>query len=190
MIARAVPVAAEGGRRSLCFEVRAGGELRLLVPAFIVEHPNRLDSWHWLRRLYHPQVLVLGSPQGETCPLGFAEDVTEKERRALLGTLLRFADGFARKNECDILVVKHAEDAADGLWTQACVPLHLRRLPDLSVLGAALCGYRVADTSNWYRSRVSWFRWAEVFFDSVCTVDLHEEEMASLLLKKPDNGER
>jgi hypothetical protein len=178
------------GRRSLCFEVRSGGELRALVPAYVEKHRNGQDRWHWLRRLYQPQALVLGSQLEEACPLGFAADVTATEKRALLTKLLRCADDYARKNECDILVVKHADDAADELWIRACVPLRLRRLPDVSILGSSLCGRRVANTSNWYRSRVSWFRWAESLFDSVCTVDLNEDEMTSLVLKKPRNGAR
>ena len=190
LVARAVAFADLHGRRSLSFEVRAGGELRALVPAYVVKHRNGPDRWHWLRRLYHPQALVLGSQLEEACPLGFAADATDAEKSALLTRLLQFADAYARKNEYDILVVKHADDAADELWIRACVPLRLRRLPDVSILGSSLCGNRVADTSNWYRSRVSWFRWAESLFDSVCIVDLNEDEMTSLILKKPRNGAR
>ncbi|MEO8307341.1 MAG: hypothetical protein ABI616_04790 [Pseudomonadota bacterium] len=182
---------ADRGRKSLCFEVRVRGELRALVPAFIMEHRNFQDSWHWLRRLYNPQALVLGSPREETCPLGFAAGVTSREKQDLLSTLLRYANAYARKNECDILVVKHADHAADELWTRACVPLHLRRLTDISILGSALCGHRVANTSNWYRSRVSWSRWSEALFDAACTVDLNEEEMSSLVRRrKGDNQAR
>jgi hypothetical protein len=176
--------AAVSGRKSLCFEVRAGGALRALVPAFILESEAVPHTWRWLRRLYHPRVLVLGSPLEETCPLGLAADVSDDEKHELLNALVRCADAYAKKMDCDILVVKHADDAADDLWTRACVPLHLRRLPDISILGSTLCGHRVADTSNWCRSRVSWFRWSEAMFDSVCTIDLNDEEMTSLMLKR------
>jgi hypothetical protein len=182
-----ITATAVAGRKSLCFEVRAGGVLRALVPAYILESEAVPNSWRWLRRLYHPRVLVLGSPLEETCPLGLAADVSADEKRELLTALLRCADAYAKKIECDILVVKHADDAADELWTRACVPLHLRRLPDRSILGSALCGHRVTDTSNWCRSRVSWFRWSEAMFDSVCTIDLNDDEMTSLMLKRrPD----
>jgi hypothetical protein len=183
-----IAATAVAGRKTLCFEVRAGGALRALVPAFIVEGDAAQGSWHWLRRLYHPRVLVLGSPLEETCPLGLAADVTDADKRELLIALLRCADAFAKKSDCDILVIKHAADAADELWTRACVPLHLHRLADISILGSALCGHRVADTSNWCRSRVSWFRWSEAMFDSVCTIDLNEEEMTALMLKRPRNS--
>jgi hypothetical protein len=180
---------AVAGRKSLCFEVRAGGALRALVPAFVLESEAVPNSWRWLRRLYHPRVLVLGSPLEETCPLGLAADVSDEEKRELLNALVRCADVYAKRIDCDILVVKHADDAADELWTRACVPLHLRRLPDISILGSALCGHRVADTSNWCRSRVSWFRWSEAMFDSVCTIDLNDDEMTSLMVKRrPDSG--
>ncbi len=156
-----------GACKSLCFTVRAGGELRALAPAFVLEKDCQQDSWQWLRRLYQPRMLVLGSPLAEACPLGLAVGTSAAQQRDLLNALVRCADAYSRQQHCDILIVKHADDATDELWTRACVPVHLRRLTDQSMLGYALCGRNVQQTSNWVRCRVSWLRWSESLFDSV-----------------------
>jgi predicted N-acyltransferase len=65
------------------------------------------------------RLLCLGSPVTETCPLGFAPEVTEHDKSILLAMLIERLTAFARAERIGLLAVKDARDADGALWDRA-----------------------------------------------------------------------
>jgi predicted N-acyltransferase len=109
------------------FAVIEGTRLLAVVPAFLTAY--RLDTTVQgaMKRVteriarHFPGVLsiallCLGSPVTETCPLGFAPEVTEDDKPIMLEMIVERLTALAREQRIGLLAVKDARDADAPLW--------------------------------------------------------------------------
>lgn len=138
---RAVEEAGLAGFRLRYPSIWHDGRPITLAPAFLTTY--RLDTTltgRWKRltnaisrrfpRLLSLPMACLGSPVGEICHVGFAEEALPAERPALLVRLMDgFADHAAREG-IHFVAVKDAPDAEAALW-EACMSAGYQRIPSL-----------------------------------------------------------
>lgn len=134
---RAVEAAGLDGFRWRYVLVEEQGRLLAAAPAFLTEYalettltgPGRRMA-EALRQIL-PSALTLrlacvGSPCTETLPLGFAPEVPEPARTALLGALLTAFEAAARDARCALLGLKDIRASQAALWGAAAGPLGYR----------------------------------------------------------------
>lgn len=66
-----------------------------------------------------PRLGCLGSPCAETATVGFARDLPDVQRPAILAALLRAFEAEAVRSGCALIGVKDADHAQAGLWSRA-----------------------------------------------------------------------
>lgn len=112
------------------FAVVEGTNVLAVAPAFLTSYRLDTTAQGMVKRLAEcfarrfPNVLALpllslGSPVTETCPLGFAPEVTDDDKPAVLAMLIERLTTFAREQRIGLLAVKDARDADATLWNQA-----------------------------------------------------------------------
>lgn len=122
--------------------VREADTLLAVAPAFVTRY--RLDTTiqgplkpvaealtralPWLLTL---DLAALGSPVAEVCHLGFAPEVPDERRPALLEILLDGLEQLARRERCGLVAVKDSAEADDGLWRAALAPRGFQPMPGL-----------------------------------------------------------
>lgn len=77
----------------------------------------------------------LGSPCATTVGLGFAAQVGEAERPALLAALLKAFEADARAQGCGLFASKDVVEADRPLWDAAAAPLGYRPMASLPIAG-------------------------------------------------------
>ena len=77
----------------------------------------------------------LGSPCTTTVGLGFAAQIAQSERPALLRALLAAFEADARANGCGLLASKDVVEADQPLWGAAARPLGYRPMASLPIAG-------------------------------------------------------
>ncbi len=127
---RAVEEAGITGFAYRYFAVIKNNSLRAVVPAFMTTY--RLDTTvqgilkrltsslaQHFPKLLSIRLLCLGSPVSEICHVGFAPDVTDSEKAALLATLVDRVKRYAQEHGIGLLAVKDARDGDTRLWRPA-----------------------------------------------------------------------
>jgi hypothetical protein len=118
------------------------GNLVAVAPAFVTRY--RLDTTvqgplkplaelltrvlPWLLTL---DLAALGSPVAEVCHVGFAPEVPEDRRPAVLEDLLDGLEMLALRERCGLVAVKDAAEADDRLWRAALAPRGFHVMPGL-----------------------------------------------------------
>jgi predicted N-acyltransferase len=118
------------------------GILRAAVPAFLVDY--RLDTTlagplrrvtdaisRLFPRLLRQRMLSLGSPVAETCHLGLAANSDAQAQQHLLGAILDKVEEYTKQHRVQMIAVKDASAAQDGLWARCAGAHRLRRQPGL-----------------------------------------------------------
>ena len=112
--------------------VHRDGRLVGAAPAFITDY--RLETTfegagrriaERVRRLapgmMTPRLACLGSPCTESATVGFAPDLSEFERPAVLAALIRAFEDEAERSDCPLTGVKDADHVQVDLWSRAAV---------------------------------------------------------------------
>lgn len=114
------------------------------VPAFVTDY--RLETTfegagrriaERIRRLapgvMTPRLACLGSPCTETATVGFAPDLPEAERPAVLGALVRAFEDEAARAGCVLTGVKDADFAQAGLWSRVAAAAGYSPVPGQAI---------------------------------------------------------
>ncbi|WP_414476168.1 GNAT family N-acetyltransferase [Microvirga sp. M2] len=114
-----------------------------LVPAFLTEYrldttvpPGRMKRAFAaltaaLPAVLAPRLASLGSPVAETCHLGFAPEVVDERKLALVRALLAAFEDMAANEGCSLLGVKDVPDARLAPWQCALTERGFQRMPGL-----------------------------------------------------------
>lgn len=137
---RAVEDAGLAGFEWIYLAIWEHGRLRAAVPGFVTDY--RLDTTlsgplkritgavaRVAPRLLGIPLVALGSPVGEICHLGFADDCDAADRSRLAARLLERLLDFAAQRRIGMVAVKDASGADDALWSETCGRAGLRRMP-------------------------------------------------------------
>jgi predicted N-acyltransferase len=124
--------------------VHRDGRLVGAAPAFITDYrlettfegPGRRIA-EQVRRLA-PGVMTLklaclGSPCTETATVGFAPDLPEPERPAVLAAMIRAFEQEAARSDCALTGVKDADHAQADLWSRATIAAGYSAVPGQAI---------------------------------------------------------
>lgn len=124
--------------------VHRAGRLVGAAPAFITDYrlettfdgPGRRIAERvrdLAPRLMTPKLACLGSPCVETATVGFAPDLPEQDRPAVLAALMRAFEDEAARSGCVLTGVKDADHAQAELWSRATVAAGYSPLPGQAI---------------------------------------------------------
>jgi predicted N-acyltransferase len=126
-----------------------GGRLVGAIPAFITDYrlettfegPGRRIA-EQVRRLapgvMTPKLACLGSPCAETATAGFAPDLPDHDRPAVLAALIRAFEDEAARAGCVLTGVKDADHGQADLWSRATAAAGYSPVPGQAVADLAI----------------------------------------------------